>query len=72
MGGLSHGIVDPPSVCPSLGVGAVLALRPPVRATLLKKALHSPAVYAFLDALRESGELAAPGDGAAGKARQES
>lgn len=31
----------------------------PIGATLLKDALHSPAVYAFLDALRESGEFAA-------------
>lgn len=31
----------------------------PIGATLLKDALHSPAVYAFLDALRESGEFTA-------------
>jgi len=31
----------------------------PIGATLLKDALHSPAVYAFLDALRESVEFAA-------------
>lgn len=29
----------------------------PIGATLLKEALHSPAVYAFLDALRETGEF---------------
>jgi DNA-binding transcriptional LysR family regulator len=31
----------------------------PIGATLLKEALHSPAVYAFLDALRGTGEFAA-------------
>jgi DNA-binding transcriptional LysR family regulator len=31
----------------------------PIGATLLKDALHSPAVYAFLDALRGTGEFAA-------------
>ncbi|MGF1460873.1 MAG: LysR family transcriptional regulator [Leptolyngbyaceae cyanobacterium] len=31
----------------------------PIGATLLKEALHSPAVYAFLDALRETGPFAA-------------
>ncbi|MDB9527325.1 LysR family transcriptional regulator [Oscillatoria sp. CS-180] len=31
----------------------------PIGATLLKDALHSPAIYAFLDALREMGEFSA-------------
>ena len=30
----------------------------PIGASLLKEALHSPAIYAFLDALRETGEFA--------------
>ncbi|NJL44743.1 MAG: LysR family transcriptional regulator [Leptolyngbyaceae cyanobacterium SM2_3_12] len=29
----------------------------PIRATILKDALHTPALYAFLDALRETGEF---------------
>jgi DNA-binding transcriptional LysR family regulator len=33
------------------------AIHRPIGATLLKSALHSPAVYAFLDALRETGEF---------------
>ncbi len=32
----------------------------PIGASLLKDGLHSPAVYAFLDALRETGEISVP------------
>lgn len=34
------------------------ALSRPIGATILKEALHTPAVYAFLDALQETGEFA--------------
>ena len=36
------------------------SLSRPIGASLLKEGLHSPAVYAFLDALRETGEFAVP------------
>lgn len=40
------------TVCP-----LPFAISRPIGATILKEALHTPAVYAFLDALRETGEF---------------